>query len=469
MALARELAIRIADMRYEQLPAAAVYGSRIAVMDTIGCMLAGANEDAVKIIQATLQPTGGPCAIIGSTDKTNALDAALVNGTAAHALDYDNGSNTMGGHASATMVPALLAAAEAFGGSGKDVVLAHTVGFEVGTRLGLGVNFHHYEKGWHPTSTLGTFAVIGACASLLKLSVAQTEMALGIGTSLASGIKANFGTMTKPMHVGHCARNGLFAVLLARSGYTASAQAFEHKQGFFNVFNGAENYDESRILEHWATPLQIVQPGAGYKQYPCCAATHAALDATLKIVARHGGKLDAHQIAKVETWTPARRLAHTNRPDPASNLDAKFSVQYCVARALLEGEVVMEHFEGDAWRDERVGKLTRRVQSTIHLPGQFPADNHFGAEVRVTFTNGETDSERVDIQLGRTADNPIPASLLRAKFENCAACALPLAQVKELASQLDQLEELASIREICDLLIPKHDEITSGSHQRQKL
>lgn len=454
MGLAHELALKLAEMRFEDLPAAAIEGSRVAIEDTLGCMLAGAHEPATTIVALTAGDSIGPCVIAGSDRRTSALDAALINGTAAHALDYDNGSNTMGGHASATMVPALLAAADAFGGSGRDILLAHTAGFEIGTRIGLGVNFHHYEKGWHPTSTLGTFAVIGACAKLLGLNVEQTATALAIGASLASGIKANFGTMTKPMHVGHCARNGLFAVLLARGGYTASAKAFEHKQGFFEVYNGAGQYDVHRILEQWAQPLQIVRPGAGYKQYPCCAATHAALDAVLGIVRAQGGRIDPERVARIETWTPARRLAHTDRADPVGNLDAKFSVQYCVSRAVIDGRIGIEDFEGDAWQDPVVRRLMTRVRSTVHRPGQFAADNHFGAEVRLTLVDGTVLSERVDIQLGRTADNPIPPALLRAKFLDCAGRALPKAQAAGLAACLDTLPTLTSVAELTQRLAP---------------
>ncbi len=452
MGLARQLAEKLAEMHYDDLPATAVEASRIAIEDTLGCMLAGSREPAAAIVAATVAGNDGPCVIAGTGRRAGTLDAALINGTAAHALDFDNGSNSMGGHVSATMVPALLAAADAFGASGRDLVLAHTAGFEVGTRIGLGLNFHHYEKGWHPTSTLGIFAVIGACAKLLRLSVDQTATALAIGTSLASGIKANFGSMTKPMHVGHCARNGLFAVLLARGGYTAGAQAFEHKQGFFEVYNGKGNYDAGRILEHWSSPLQILQPGAGYKQYPCCAATHAALDAVLKIVRAQGGRIAPDRIRSVETWTPARRLAHTDRPNPVSNLDAKFSVQYCVSRALIDGRIGVEHFEGDAWQDPALRRLMARVHSATHRPGQFAADNHFGAEVRITLVDGTVLGERVDIQLGRTADNPIPPAQLRAKFLECAARALPVPQTVALAACLDALTDVVTLKELTRLL-----------------
>ncbi len=454
MKLAEELAARIVALRYEDLPPEAVEGSRVAFMDTIGVMLAGAEEDPTRIARGVIAgASSGPCHVVGAARGAGCLDAALVNGTAAHALDFDNGSNSMGGHASATMVPALLAAAEAFGGRGRDLLLAHTAGFETGTRIGHGVNFHHYEKGWHPTSTLGTFAVVGACASLLKLTRDETAIALAIGASLASGIKANFGTMTKPLHVGHCARNGLFAALLAREGYTANRAAFEHPQGFFDVFNGPGTYHPERILENWGKPLEIVRPGAGYKEYPCCAATHAALDATFHLLRKHG-PIAADRIARVETWTPARRLAHTNRPEPRSNLDAKFSVQYCVSRALLDGRIVIEQFEGDAWRDGKTRDLMQRVHSEIHRPGQFAPDNHFGAEIRITLSDGDSFSDRVDIQRGRTSDNPVPPELLRAKFENCAARVLPRAQVARLAGAIDTLDRAESVGELSALLSP---------------
>ncbi len=453
MGLARELAERIVAMRYEDLPERATYWSRIAYLDTIGVTLAGAVEEAPRMVADVLgaNARSGPSLVLGSNRRTDCLDAALINGTAAHALDFDNSSNTFGGHVSASVVPAVLAAGDAFGGDGAALLLAHTVGFEAGTRIARAVNFHHYEHGWHPTSTLGVFAVVAACASLLKLTVAQAETALTLATSLASGIKANFGTMTKPLHVGHCARDGLFAVLLARRGFTAHAAAFEHKHGFFNVYDGAGNYAAAKILESWGAPLEIVAPGAGYKQYPCCAGTHGAVDAALAITA-DTGRLQAEQIAKIETWTPARRLAHTNRPNPQSALDAKFSVQYCVTRALLDGQVTMDHFKDGACRDATVRAVLERVHSVSHAPGQFAPDNHFGAEVKVTLTDGSVRSAKVERQLGRTSDDPLPDAKLRAKFADCAGQVLGRNAVARVANAIDSLESLRSVRDLTTLV-----------------
>jgi len=212
---------------------------------------------------------------------------------------------------------ALFALADAIGASGQDFMTAYVVGFETETKIGLGVNMYHYTKGWHPTATLGVFGAAAACAYLLRLSAAQTATALAIAASFASGIKANFGTMMKPLHVGHCARNGLAAALLARAGYTANtASAFEHKQGFFQVFNGTGNYDVARILPAWAHPWDIVAPGIAIKQYPCCGSTHPAIDALLLLLRAHD--LQPAQVARLEAWIHERRLEHTNRPDPQS-------------------------------------------------------------------------------------------------------------------------------------------------------
>lgn len=455
MSLARQFAERVTALRYADLPPEAVYWSKVAVLDTVGAALAGAVEAAPKILGEILelQAGAGPCLVLGTNLRASALDAALVNGTAAHALDFDNTSNTMAGHMSASMIPALIAAGEAFSASGSAILLAHTVGFEVGARLGHGLNFYHHEKGWHPTSTLGVFAVAAACARLLNLSVAETETALALSTSLAAGTKANFGTMTKPLHAGQCARGGLMAVLLARKGYTANPDAFEHKQGFFNVFNGPGNYDAGRILENWSQPLDLVAPGACYKQYACCAGAHAAIDASLTLVRQHGW-FDADAIARVDSWTAARRLAHTNRPAPNSALDAKFSVQYCVARALLHGKVAFEHFEGDAWRDPVVHGLLPRIHAAPFTAAQFPPDNHNGAEIKVTLVDGRTYSAKVERALGRTAQNPIPLEQLQAKFEDCALRVLTPEAVRAVARMIDSFEELGSVREFTALLEP---------------
>jgi 2-methylcitrate dehydratase PrpD len=440
------VAERIAAITYDDLPEEAVAWAKMAILDTVGVTLAGAGEPCAQIVERVLAgATGaGGCLIFGSDRRTAPLDAALINGTAAHALDFDDVSNSLGGHPSAPILPALFALGETLDCTGRAFIAAYVAGFETETRIARGVHFHHYEKGWHPTATLGVFGATAACCHLMGLDRARTAQALAIAASLASGIKANFGTMTKPLHVGHTARGGLFAAQLAREGFTANPEALEHKQGFLMVFNGAGNFDAEAILKDWGRPYDIVRPGLAVKQHPCCGSTHPAIDAMLLLRGEHDIAPD--RVARIDSWTHPRRLAHTDRPDPQSGLDAKFSVQYCLARALLGGRIVLEDFEGEAFHDGATRALMRRIHAAPHPEMDTASGEHLGAEVRITLDDGRTIARRVGSALGRGPDNPLPADALTGKFANCAARALPPAQVEELQRILLRLDDANSLR-----------------------
>ena len=452
MMLAVELAKRINALRYEDLPPEAIHWAKVGILDLVGVTLAGAGEDTTRIPRDILVrgSSGGPALVFGGSTRIAALDAALVNGTAAHALDFDDCNNTIGGHPSAPILPALIALADETGASGRDFIAAYVAGFETECKIGKGVHLYHYTHGWHPTATLGVFGSAAACAKLMKLPDDKVATALAIAASLSSGIKANFGTMVKPLHVGHCSHNGLFAALLARDGFTANPAAFEHKQGFFNVFNGPGNFDAAKILPAWAKPLDIVSPGIAIKQYPCCGSTHSPLDAALGLVREH--KPNADDIERIDVWTHSRRLEHTNRPDPKSALDAKFSVQYCMTRAFLDRRITMEQFDGNAYEAPAVRKLLPRVHAAPYTTAQFPAENHYGAEVKVSLRGGKVLSAKVDEPFGRTSENPLPASLLKEKFDNCAARALPRERVASLYSAIQGFENLKEAREMTAII-----------------
>lgn len=453
MGMARELAERIVALKYADLSQEAVYWSRIAMLDTIGVMLAGAREEAPRLVDEVLElPADGPALVFGSSRRARALDAALINGTAAHALDFDNTAANMGGHVSATMVPALIAAGEGARSSGQELLIAHAAGFET-ARIGYAVNPYHTEKGWHPTSTLGIFAVTAACSHLLHLDVDETERALALSTSLSAGTKANFGTMTKPLHAGQCARGGLLAAMLARKGFTANRDAFEHKQGFFRLFGDGDRFDSSKILDGWGAPLDIVSPGASYKLYPCCYSTHAAVQAALDLVRRYG-TFDPQNIERIDSYTSPRALAHTDRARPGSALEAKFSVQYCVSRALLHGRVVLEHFEGEAFRDPAVQAMLSKVKAAPYTGPAFCAEDPFDAEVKVTLRDGTLRQAKVDRPLGRTAENPIPREDLDAKFIGCASRVLEPEVAQALCRKIWDFEKLQSVREVTSLCEP---------------
>jgi len=450
--LAAFFGARVAALRWEDLPSEAVRWAKVGILDTVGVTLAGSGEDAPRILAQALDLAPGPSLVFGSASRIGALAAAYLNGTASHALDFDDCNNTLGGHPSAPVLSALFPLADELGVSGRDFILAYVAGFEVETKLALAVNFHHYTKGWHPTATLGTFGAAAAAARMMGLDAGKTSVALALAASFASGLKANFGTMTKPMHVGHAARNGILAARLAHAGFTANADdVFEHEQGFLDVFNGPGTYDVQRAIDAWGAPFDIIKPGIAIKQYPCCGSTHPAIDAMLDIVERR--RIAPQDVERIEAWIHARRLQHTNRPQPDSALDAKFSLQYVLARALVDQGVGVAHFEGDSFRDARIAALLPRIHVAPYDASQFAADNHFGGAVRVTLRDGTVETAQVEQALGRTSDNPVPPERLRRKFELCAAMVLRDDVIAPIAETIATIDTLADVRTLTALLM----------------
>lgn len=452
MSFALELAKRIRAMPHEQLPPEAIRWAKVGILDTVGVTILGSRDDATRILEkiAAADRSTGPSLVFGYDRRTAPAQAALINGTASHALDFDDCCNTLGGHPSVPILPGLFALADQHGASGRDFIAAYVAGFETECRISLGVNMYQYIKGWHPTVTLGIFGLVAAAGHLLRLTEEQIATALSIAASMSSGIKTNMGSMTKPLHVGLCGRNGLLAVLLARDGFTANLKIFEHKQGYFNLFNGEGNYDMSKILPDWGGPLNIVNPGIAIKQYPCCASTHPAADAMIALAKEHD--LQPDNVAKIESYTHWRRLEHTNRPEVNSSFQGKFSVQYVLSRALVDRCVIAEHFEGDAYRDPKVRSIMQRVQVAPYTTDQFPAENHFGAEVRVTLADGRVLSKKVDQPAGRTSANALSAEQLRAKFEHCVRGIVHEANVEPLYAAIQEFERLPDVRAVTALI-----------------
>jgi 2-methylcitrate dehydratase PrpD len=448
--LLRALAERISEVTCDALPAQAIEVAKQGILDTVGVTLAGAQDETTAVVASALRKTAapGPALIFGTSDHVDVLNAALINGTASHALDFDDCSNTLGGHPSAPILPALWTIAP--GSSGKAFIAAYAAGFECETRFARAVNFHHYEKGWHPTATLGTFGSAAACAHLLALTVEQTATALALAASMASGIKANFGTMTKPFHVGQTTRNGLLAALLAKEGMTANVGALEHGQGFFAVYDGASNVKPERLLENWGDPFDLADPGIAFKRHPCCGSTHSAVDALLHLRETH--RLSPERVAKVESSMHPRRLAHINRNNPQSGLDGKFSIQYVLARALTHGIVSMEHFSDEAVRDPATRALMTRVQSAPDPAARSETNDHFYCRLKVTTTAGEIFEHVVDCPVGRDRDHPLPAGALEAKFRDCAKIVLDNGAVETALDRCLALETLPDVSEVLDVI-----------------
>jgi 2-methylcitrate dehydratase PrpD len=447
-----QIANRIVSFDLKAITPQAIMLSRTAIIDTLGVTLAGAIEPCTTNLLRTpgVASAPGVCTIFGTAQKTSALDATFINGTASHALDYDDFSQPMGGHQSAPLVAPLMAIAEERGASGLKLLQSYVVGIETEIRLARAVNFYHYDKGWHPTATLGVFGAAAAAGHLLKLDAKKQTIALAIAASFASGIKANFGTMVKPLHVGQCARNGLLAVLMADAGYDANPEALEHHQGFFNAYNGKGNYDSSLIFENWANPLEVLSPSMGLKQFACCGSTHPAVTMALQL--RQQETFSPQDIEKVDILPHRRRLPHTNNPDPQTPLAAKFSVQYAVARALVNGAVRLDDFEGNAHFDSNVRAIMAKTTAAPHPDMPDDSPDQFGAEVIVALKDGRTVSRRINSLVGRGGDYPLTSEELWEKFNDCAKRVLPANDIPALFARLEKLEHIKNIRELTPLL-----------------
>lgn len=456
MPLALQIAERAVALDGETFDPQAVKWAKDAIADMIGCTLLGANTETTDAVLNADSYAPGACLVLGRNRRLGQLEAAFVNGTAGHALDYDDTSKSLSGHPTVIIVPGLLALAEERDASGRDFLDAYIVGVETATRLARGVNFHHYEKGWHPTATLGIFGAAAAAARLLGLSAEQTAHALSACVSFASGVKANFGTPAKPMHAGIAARNGLFAALLAKEGLTAAPGALEDRQGFLDVFNGPGNHDAAKMLADWGQPLDLLDPGISIKKYPCVYSVHGAIDAAIAL--REESDVPPEAIVSVLVRMHPRRLLPHVRNPATSALNAKFSLPYAVARGLVDGAVTLDHFEEDALHDP----VVTRVMDRVVMEPLDDLANDYGAELHVTLADGTVCMKAVAAPLGRGPEVLLPPAMLAAKFADCASRAVSAAGASEIFGMLMALDGLRSMR-LLTMAIEKAASDRSGS------
>jgi len=452
LTIALELARRGLALQFEDLPEQAIKWAELGFLDTIGVTLAGSSEPCVSIL-AGLPGVGtgaGPCLIYDGHRRCDLLDAALINATASHALDFDDFATSIGGHPSVPLVPAILAFGDTQFISGQQAIAAYVAGFEAESRLGRCVHPHHYDKGWHPTATLGIFGTVIAISHLLGLDENRTAVAIAIAASMASGLKANFGTMTKPLHVGHSVKNGIMATLLARDGFTANTECFEHKQGFLSVFQGEGTFEASKIFENWADPLDIVDPGFGLKQFPCCGSTHTAINCMLEL--RNENNLTPGDIRSIHVEVNPRRLPHTDNPDPQNGLEGKFSLPYLIACGLIDGEVGLRHFEDQAPSEPAVRAVMSRITTGAHPDMPADSDNQFGSEVSIVLNDGRELTRRIDHRLGRGSDDPMSDQELRRKFGDCAGRVVSAPESGLLFESLQKFRSLERTRDLSDII-----------------
>jgi 2-methylcitrate dehydratase PrpD len=357
MPLTQDLGRFAAGLTFDALPAEAVETARIGFIDTIATMIAGAHDPAPQLLRRGLDPAPGPASLYFSGENSTAPEAAWINGTAGHALDYDDVGCR--GHVSTVLVPALLAEAETLDLGGREMFAAYVAGYETWAELARRDPGHHHKKGWHPTGIFGTIGAGAACAALRRLNPEQATAAIALAASQAGGIMANFGTMTKPFHAGRAAHAGLVSARLAEAGFSASPDALEHPQGFLSAVSPEGRVDRDGPTPRLGAEWQIVKQGLSIKKYPACYCTHRALDGMLELLARH--PLKPAEIGHITVSISETHSLILRNHTPETGLAAKFSMEFAMAAAVIARRASLGEYTDEFVRRPEVQELMPRV------------------------------------------------------------------------------------------------------------
>jgi 2-methylcitrate dehydratase PrpD len=431
-----------------RVPPEASARAATAVKDTIGVMLAGVGEPAARIAQAMASEDGvGTCRVLGTSLQTSPELAALANGVSAHSLDYDDMCFVSLAHPSCALVPAILATGELVHARSSALLDAYVIGFELECRLGNVMNPRHYhQRGWHCTSSIGTVGAAAAAARMLGLGAQATQHALGIAASSACGLKENIGSMVKPLHAGMAARNGVMAARLAQRGFTASPHAIDGPQGYLVAMDSERDSLDAAVGDlgiRW----EILHSGVTVKLYPSCAATHPPLDALIAMKRRE--QITADQVraidVEVDSMTP-RLLIH---PDPVTGLEAKFSMPFCAAAAIVYDRIGIDTFDVDHIRNPTVQALMKHV--TLRANEEFDKGAPLArARVSVYLREERVVSQAVDGARGYPGR--LTNEELATKFAGCATRTLSESAANAAWAALISLNAITDVRELTRLL-----------------
>lgn len=418
--LTRELARFASAPPFSAVPEDVLPVVRSGFIDTCATLLAGRAEPVVRVLLRRLDARvgrDGEASVLLQGRRAASADAALINGTAAHALDYDDVA--LNGHPSTVLVPALLAEGEALGASGARLLRAYLVGYEVWAELiGRDPDAHH-TKGWHPTAVFGTVGAAAAVACLHGLDEDSACHALAIAASMAGGLAANFGSMTKPYHAGRAAAAGVEAVRLAQLGMTGAPDAIEHPAGLLHALSPNGRADRTRPADGLGRELRIRTAGLNIKKYPVCYAVHRVIDGVLDLAA--GADLRVEQVDSVTAQVGPTQAAMLRNHAPRTGLEAKFSLEFAAASALVARQVGLTQLTDDFVRRPEVQAAMTRVRART-VETQCPIEPFLALTDRVTvrLKDGRT-LDSGDIRFARgSARLPLAEAELHGKFLDCA-------------------------------------------------
>ncbi|MBE3555856.1 MAG: MmgE/PrpD family protein [Firmicutes bacterium] len=441
----------VSHLDFAALPDPVIEAVRRAVLDTVGCLMAGRKEPVTQILEekALLQGGREEATLLGTHVRLPAEVAALVNGASAHALDFDDVNNAVQGHPSVAIFPAALAACEWTDRDGKALICGYAAGFEVMAKLGEAIGYGHYEKGWHPTVTLGALGAAAAAGNVLQLTPQQMAVALSLAVSQAAGTRQNFGTMTKPFHAGNAARIGVLSARLAKAGFTADTHILEAPFGFFALYSGEPVAKEqvSTALASIGKKWALLEPGVDVKKYPCCYWTHRAADAALALRKEEGVR--SEEIEQIEVATPPGGLTALIYPQPTTGLEGKFSMEYVVSAAFYDGALTFATFTDEAVQRPALRALETKVKKEEQpalADGTATTLNSGHVVVRVHLTDGCT-AERSVIHPSGSAKQPLSWEQLVEKFRDCVDHGEAQLNLKVAVERIAALQEESSIRD----------------------
>ncbi|QHE87545.1 MmgE/PrpD family protein [Hydrogenophaga sp. BPS33] len=459
--LTQGLARRIHTARIEHFSEWEREQSAKVVMDTLAVMVGGAMSELREPILNYLgmSPQKGPSRVLGTDWRLPPELSALVNGTFGAALDFDDVVSTMPGHPSAIVMAVVAAELDLRTISGRDLIEAHIVGLEVSSKLGVGLTKGYYDRGFHGTCALGVFVGVAVLACLRRLDEQTIAAALGMASSMSSGLRCNFGTMTKALHTGWAAQWSVHAVNLAQSGVTACTTALEANAGYFETYGDAAS-DTEAVLRAWGEPWAIRSPGVGLRNFACYNALQRPMHAVLDLKSRVD--LTPASLQHLSCWMHPGGMQGAIYPRPTTGFEGKFSLQYVLAAGVLDGAYSLQTFTDEAVNRPAIQALLKKIEACeMDVCGTTDPQAIGGAlegakgfvQVSVTLASGAVETCRLSVAPGHPA-RPLGWDELHAKFMDCARFAhFPVAKAEAACALLQSLETCADIKEIADLLV----------------
>src|SRR5580692_4853399 len=445
--------------KYEDIPANVIELGKKSILDGLGLALAGSRAESGPISRKFVEQSGacvGKATIIGTSQKTSAQFAALVNGISIHADDFDDtqlaaAKDRVYGllmHPTVPVLPAIFALAEQRSVSGKEWMLAYHLGAEVECKIAEAIAPRHYQDGFHTTGTCGPFGSAAACAKLLQFDLSKTLNAFGLAASNSGGLRENFGTMTKPYQAGHAAESGVVSAELAALGWTAAEQILEADRGFFHAAGGS--YDPSAIMNRLGQPWTFADPGVSLKPYPSGSLTHPAMTELARLIAANN--IQASQVEKVDVGANHNMTTTLLHHDPKTGLEAKFSMEFCLAILLIERKAGLGQFSDKVVRRPDVRAMMRKINFYVDPEAESAGFDKMTSLLKITLKNGRVITGRAEFAKGSPA-NPMSFDEAATKFRGCAEFAeWPKAKTEQIIAFTKSLEAATDMSALSPLL-----------------